>query len=460
MKQKLLKIYFKFFGFLAKKYLKKQQAIVIGITGSVGKTTTRMIIYDILKDNLKDKKIYTSNKNFNGELGLSFSILEIDKYTPSFFGVIKVIFLSLKRGFFTKKSYDVILLEYGIDHIGEMDFLLSITNPDFSIITKIDNVHSLQMGGKDNIAFEKYKLSKNTKKVSYLNIADEYFSKYFDEIVQNKVLYTTNTLLNDKLKTGLKIGKNNETYSTIFGENIKFYKDENNLPKTSFEFYFENKYVFLINSNSLQEENIGYMSIGIHLLNHLYHSFYNKSFFEDIDILDINLELQPSRFSIFPGINTSILLDSSYNGAPESQKQVLDNFINLKNNLYSDYEIILCLGEMRELGDYTKMEHEKLAKNIKNFENIFLVGKSMQEFVIPLLPQAKFFRNSKILGQNLKDFLQKNNDKKYLILFKGSQNTIFLEEAVKEVLGKVDDKNFLCRQEKYWIEIKNNFFNK
>lgn len=460
MKQKLLKIYFHFFWFLAKKYLKKQQAIVIWITWSVWKTSARMIVYDILKDNLKDKKIYTSNKNFNWELWLSFSILEINKYTPSFFWVIEVIFLSLKKVFFSRKSYDIILLEYGIDHIWEMDFLLSITNPDFSIITKIDNVHSLQMWWKDNIAFEKYKLSKNTKKVSYLNIKDEYVEKYFDEITQNKVLYTTDIWLNNELKDWLKIWKNNWLYSTIFWKNIKFYKDKNNLPKTSFEFYFENKYVFLINSNSLQEENIWYMSIWIHLLNHLYLNYYNKSFFEDIDILDINLKLQPSRFSIFSWINNSILLDSSYNWAPESQKKVLDNFINLKNYLYSDYEIILCLWEMRELWDYIKIEHEKLAKNIQNFENIFLVWKSMQEFAIPLLPQAKFFKNSKILWKSLKDFLQKNNDKKYLILFKWSQNTIFLEERVKEVLAKVDDKKYLCRQEKYWITQKNNFFNK
>ncbi len=459
MKQKLLKIYFNFFWFLAKIYLKKQQAIVIWVTWSVWKTSARMIIYDILKSNLKDKKIYTSNKNFNWELWLSFSILEIEKYTPSFFWVIKVIFFSLKKVFFAKKSYDVILLEYWIDHIWEMDFLLSITKPDFSIITKIDNVHSLQMWWKDNIAFEKYKLSKNTKILSYLNIKDEYIEKYFDEITQNKVLYTTDISINDKLKTWFKIWKNNESYSIIYWENLKFYKDKNNLPKTSFEFYFENKY-FLINSNSLQEENIWYMSIWLHLLNHLSNTFYKKTFFDNIDNLDINLNLQPSRFSIFSWINNSILLDSSYNWAPASQRQVLDNFINLKNNLYSDFEMILCLWEMRELWDYTKIEHEKLAKNIKDFKNIFLVWKSMQDFAILLLPQAKFFKNSKLLWEYLKDFLQKNNTKKYFILFKWSQNTIFLEERVKQILKNKEDEKYICRQEKYWIEIKNNFFNK
>jgi len=85
-----LKLYFSYFRFLARRYIaprnfprKRPRPFIVGITGSVGKTSSRMIITDILKKYFPDKKIYTSPKNFNGELGLSLSILGINSYTPS-----------------------------------------------------------------------------------------------------------------------------------------------------------------------------------------------------------------------------------------------------------------------------------------------------------------------------------------------------------------------------------------
>jgi len=59
----------------------------------------------------------------------------------------------------------------------------------------------------------------------------------------------------------------------------------------------------------------------------------------------------------------------------------------------------------------------------------------------------------------LKKYLE-NTDEKFVILFKGSQNTIFTEEALKEVLLNTEDKARLVRQSDDWIEKKNNFFAK
>lgn len=83
MKQKLLKILQKFLAKRTKSYLKKTQPTVIGITGSVGKTTCRKIVTATLREFFPDKKIYTSAKNFNSELGLVFSVFQIEHYTPS-----------------------------------------------------------------------------------------------------------------------------------------------------------------------------------------------------------------------------------------------------------------------------------------------------------------------------------------------------------------------------------------
>ncbi|NCO97971.1 hypothetical protein GW864_02225 [bacterium] len=68
MKNKLLNIYYHVLAFFARKYLKRHKPYIIGINGSVGKTSCRMIIAQTLKQFLNNKIIYTSSKNFNGEL--------------------------------------------------------------------------------------------------------------------------------------------------------------------------------------------------------------------------------------------------------------------------------------------------------------------------------------------------------------------------------------------------------
>lgn len=68
MKQKLLRGYYRILVAFAHHYLKRHQAKVIGINGSVGKTSCRMIIYQTLQHFFPNRAIYTSPKNFNGEL--------------------------------------------------------------------------------------------------------------------------------------------------------------------------------------------------------------------------------------------------------------------------------------------------------------------------------------------------------------------------------------------------------
>jgi len=68
MKAKLLFAYYTLLGSLAHRYLKKHRPHIIGINGSVGKTSCRMIVYQTLCFCFPHLRISTSQKNFNGEL--------------------------------------------------------------------------------------------------------------------------------------------------------------------------------------------------------------------------------------------------------------------------------------------------------------------------------------------------------------------------------------------------------
>lgn len=452
MKKILLKIYFWFFAVLAKFYLLRNNPSIIWITWSIWKTSCRMVIYDVLKKHLDDKVIYTSSKNFNWELWLSLSVLWIESYTPTFKWVCKVILEALKISFFWKKEYDILLLEYWIDHIWEMNFLLKIVKPHYSVVTKIDKVHSSQFQSKEITAKEKYLLSKNTKNIAFLNDDDGFSSIYKNSIKAKTQTYTTNY---DSQENNLE----------LIAKDFEIIK-ENNIPYSKFKVINNNSEIN-IKSNLIWKENIWYTNIWYSILEELFKKYYKKSFFENNqNDISIDFEFQPWRFSTFLWINDSILIDWTYNAAPFSMQKFIENWESLKKYIYPNYKTIYCLWDMRELGDYTKEEHEKLANFILDKADfVFLVWDSSIKYMVPELIKKWFpedrirhFENSKILWENLLDFIKKIN-KKFVIFFKWSQNTIFLEESVKQVLEKKEDIKNICRQEDYWLDKKNKFFN-
>lgn len=137
MKKTIYKILLKILRFFTKIYLWRTDPYVIGITGSVGKTSCRTLIHDVLNqiqdtgDTSSQKlRIYTSPKNYNSELGLIFSIFQIEDYIPSIKNLLTILFQIMRKSIFSAKKYDILLAEYGIDQPGDMDFLLSVMKPD------------------------------------------------------------------------------------------------------------------------------------------------------------------------------------------------------------------------------------------------------------------------------------------------------------------------------------------
>lgn len=189
MKQKLLFMYYQVLGKLAKKYLAKHKAYVIGIHGSVGKTSCRTIITQTLKHFLPNKKIYSSPKNFNGELGMSLSIFQIEQSSPNIFSFIQNLYIAFSKTFFGSKSYDIILLEYGIDHPREMEFLLHIVQPHIGIVTKLDSVHSMQFGSPEAIAQEEIKMLKKTLEIVFINEEEPYAMQLKDDLLVETFTY-------------------------------------------------------------------------------------------------------------------------------------------------------------------------------------------------------------------------------------------------------------------------------
>jgi len=136
MKQFLLQRIYQFLAFCSRMYINRNNIYSIWITWSVGKTTCRTVISQVL-EKLSEQRIYTSPKNYNSELWLVFSIFQIEDYVPSMKNLFILSIQIFFRALFWKKHYDVIVLEYWIDRPLDMEFLLTVNRPDISIFTKL-----------------------------------------------------------------------------------------------------------------------------------------------------------------------------------------------------------------------------------------------------------------------------------------------------------------------------------
>jgi len=160
---------------LAKDKLNKTKPIIIGIAGSIGKSTFRSYLYSILKS--------------------KFDVLESD--------------LNTKLGFALKiinefEKQKIIVAEIGIDRLGEMEETSKFISPDFAVITKLGKEHLEFLKNFKNVINENLKIINNCKlKLCYLNKKDK---KYYDKLINNNqnIIYFPKTYLSTLVDNKIK----------------------------------------------------------------------------------------------------------------------------------------------------------------------------------------------------------------------------------------------------------------
>ncbi len=458
MKKKFLRRYCKLLGKIAHWYIEKHNPQIIGINGSVGKTSCRMIIYQTLQQFLPNKKIYTSSKNFNGELGMSLSIFQQEKREPNIFYVIITLFKFVRKRFFWKKPYDILLLEYGIDRPGEMDFLVSIVKPHIGVFTAIDSVHSEQFGNPAEIAREEVKMLKNTLEIGFLNANDAYAMQLKDQIYIDYLTYQTEG--------------NDITADIYFKDELFYLADFKGGIGVQFYIWIKEK-KYHISTNILSKANYWYIGVALAIawiLDYKYAKLEARAENPILrnwshELLELKYQLQPGRLSIFHGIENSVIIDSTYNASPLSVRKIINTAYNIQSQLFPNRKIILVLWDMRELGDLTEREHRMIAGYVSQVaDHVVLVGQYMTDYLADELEKIGYdmknvekFYDANIAGKHIQKLLKEAGDE-FLIVCKWSQNTIFLEEAVKHFLLNPEDQKELTRQSDRRLSTKKKYF--
>lgn len=389
---------------------------------------------------------------------MSLSIFQIEKREPTVIYFIKTLTQLIWKRFFGSKPYDIILLEYGIDRPGEMDFLLTIAKPHIGIFTAIDSVHSEQFGNPAEIAKEEVKMIKNTLEIGFLNANDIYAVQLKDQLNIDYLTYQTEG--------------NDITADMYFKDELFYLADFKGGIWVQFHTRIKEK-KYAISTNILGKANYGYIGVWLAIawiLEYKYAKLESRS--EDNilrngshTVLELSYQLQPGRLSVFHGIENSVIIDSTYNASPLSVKKIINTAHNIKTQLFPQRKIILVLWDMRELGDLTEREHRMIAGYVSQVaDHVILVGQYMADYLADELEKVGYdikniekFYDANVAGKHIQKMLKTDKDD-CIVVCKWSQNTIFLEEAVKHFLLNPEDKQELTRQSDRRLSKKKKYF--
>ena len=409
--------------------LRKVRPRIIGITGSAGKTSTMYAVYQVLSPSFR---VRMSEKG-NSETGIPLDLLGIQVTSYTFWFWIKVLFLLPIRIFFFWPKYDTYIVEMGVDSPNppkNMGYLLTILQPQLGVFLGVSPVHTAffetdAVTGSDQIvdriAEEKGKmiLSLPSDGWAILNGDDDRVSRFQEKTKAHVFLFGR------KKDATLQII---EVSSTL----------------TSF--------LLKLRWNN-QEETLRIS--GCVLPEHYGHSFAAACAVGVIMGLSLkdcvsrlsSYHLPPGRMSVIEGMKDTVILDSSYNASKQTVLDALDLLHSVAQK-----KKIAVLGDMRELGSHGKDDHREVGKKAAEIcDEVVFVGPLMMEYALPVAEEKKVpcasFRSALEAARYLKERLSGGET----ILVKGSQNTVFLEAAVKELMLHPEKAGeLLCRQTPFW----------
>jgi UDP-N-acetylmuramoyl-tripeptide--D-alanyl-D-alanine ligase len=445
--------------FLARLSLSIHQPIVIGIAGSVGKSSTRNALYAMLKDHAPTKVI-----SGNSETGVPLGILGITAEDFSLTGWLLMVLRAPLGIFFTDKT-QYLIIEMGIDDPyppKNMSYLLTIVKPQYAIALNISPTHTQQ--------FEKTLQEKaarhvpNKEKMHYLlqRIAEEDTKIITDSDCKIGIYNADDPYIKERIMDYLILHR--KTTILSFGKSA-----QNDISYAGYKVTLQGTQFSFLLKSELKQEKISLFLEG-YVLPKEYQEVIAAGFLTAYQLgitisqmkssFEKNFSLPKGRSTILTGIKKSVIIDSSYNASPSAVTAFLELMGTLREQ--TKRPSVFLFGDMRELGDEAEETHKAIAEKIPDaIQYVFLVGPLTKSYVLPELKRSKklkelrWFPDARAAGKYLRENLPVDS----LVLIKGSQNTIFLEETVRMLLADPADAVLLCRQDKYWKDRKAVYFN-
>ncbi|MFA6080591.1 MAG: Mur ligase family protein [Candidatus Gracilibacteria bacterium] len=412
------------FCLLARLCILRHKPFVIGITGSFGKTTARHIVTEIFKQNKSD--VWTPEGNYNGEWGLPLAVLQArsgGKNPLKWLWAFGVGIFSICRPQYPR----ILVLEYGIDHPGEMKVQTDIVEPDIVLFTTLSPSH---LEGFSDV------------------------QEYYDE---------KQKILSRKRKNTFAIGNKDDIHQADFPCQMWYGHKEGDIvfsdigeaiDSTMASITYQNQQ-YTLETPILGQHHIGLIAGAILVAAQM--RIEMPAILKALTTID----LPYGRGNVLRGISDALIIDGTYNGGFEP----IIAGVQMAHRLAeaNDRTLIAIIGDMRELGSSEKERHEELWNELKKIEHVsyIFVGDICHTVIRPLIPyehiqREVFFLDSREAGKCAQGIISQS-PKKSLVFAKGSQNTLYLEEALKYIILP-EERRKLVRQDAMYMNKKNTFW--
>jgi UDP-N-acetylmuramoyl-tripeptide--D-alanyl-D-alanine ligase len=426
MKAKKLIYLEKILGLMAAAVLKRRNPNIVAITGSVGKTSAKSAIFQVLSSKFSVRE---NQKNYNNEIGIPLTIIGAESGGRN---ILKWLWVFLKWLWaVTVENYpEILVLELGVDRPGDMTYFMSFIHPQVGVVTNVSSSHLEYFSTLEKIAKEKGALIKSLKSSSFAILNGD------DELVAQMESSTKAHVLMFGLDQDLALSASKPAYSYQTGKpdgiSFKLNYDGKNIP-IRLKHILGEHYVYAA---------LAGVAVGI---------AFKLNLVEIAQALE-ELKAPIGRVNLLPGINGSYIIDDTYNASPASTVAALETLAKLESQ-----RKIAVLGDMLELGAQSEMGHRQVGRKVfeTQIDSLVVMGDRMNDAVRELI--ALGFPSSKIM--NFKDHsaavavlknLLKEGD---FVLVKGSQG-MRMEKIVEGILANPDDgEKLLCRQTRHWKKI-------
>lgn len=405
---------------------KHPEVKLVVVTGSVGKTSTKRALGTILNERFR---VRMDENNHNTEMSAPLGILGID-YPTRVHSLRQwlAVFKAAKLRVNGPTDVDVIVQELGTDHPGDIAAFGRYLTPHYAMVTAVTPEHMEFFGTLDAVAQEELGVT-DYAEFSFIN-TDDVSGKYADfEKNPNFTTYGVSEMAEYQLAPGdYEVGK---------GYNCK-------VSGPNFAEPFD-VHVPLLGEHTLRPV-IGAIGVASSLG------------MTPADIANgvAKLVPVPGRMNLLKGLDGTLIIDDTYNSSPAAAAAALRTLYDVFGQAP---QRIAILGDMRELGTESQPEHEGLGMICDpNFLDwVITVGPDTEKYLAPIARRRGCQVQCCKTAIEAAEFARTVTHEGAVIMVKGSQNTIYLEEAVKNLCLMTEDVK-LVRQSAEWMETKEAFF--
>lgn len=399
---------------LGQTYVRIKKPTVIAVAGSVGKTSSKLMLATMLAS----KRVSYMDDSYNNGIGLYLSVFElkIPSNLRSPLAWLKLLAIALLR--FARRGPEYLILEYGIDGPGDMDDMIGFIRPDIALLTAITPEHMEFLKTLDGVADEETKILKAARQFAVYN-SDDVADKYVKDISTKMYTYGSKSANDATYKIDTWTSRGAAITATI-----------NDTQISATTQFISEPLVRQLVGTALLAKQLG------------------------VTKRDITRGLKAatpaaSRMRIFNGAHKSTIIDDTTNFSPNAGVEALKALKRLPGKRH-----IAVLGNMHELGEFADEGFGTVAKEFDDLDMIMLVGDVSREYFTPLAEARGFVLGEDLLhssdaidaGNTMRNMLAEDDN----VLVKGPFGGWYMEEAVKQMLANSSDARALTRQAPFW----------